>query len=232
MATMVAQKSKLRSDDVFFPAMALLILVIIVTGFAQSYFLAGMVRAKLPNALVHVHGAVFVSWILLLMAQASLMALRKVKLHMTLGILGFILPPLMVVLGILTLFDSIRRNQVDVPAEVLLAGDLENLLIFIVLISWGMLARRSSAFHKHLMILGTMAITGPAIDRWGFGLNVTLGVILALPLIVPVYDLWSIRRVHGSTAVGTAMIATAMLTILPFSKMAFWQQFVSWIRHS
>jgi len=31
-----------------------------------------MVRAKLPNTLVHVHGAVFVSWIFLLMAQASL----------------------------------------------------------------------------------------------------------------------------------------------------------------
>jgi hypothetical protein len=188
MATMVVQKAKLRSDDIFFPAMALLILVIVVTGFAQSYFLAGMVRAKLPSAVVHVHGALFVSWIFLLMLQASLMALHKVKLHMTLGILGFILPPLMVIVGTLTLFGSIRRGQIDVPPEILLAGDLENLLIFIVLISWGMLAHRASAFHKRLMILGTMAITGPAIDRWGFGLNVTLGVILALPLLVLVYD--------------------------------------------
>ena len=130
---------------------------------------------------------------------------------MTLGILGFILPPLMVIVGTLTLFGSIRRGQIDVPPEILLAGDLENLLIFIVLISWGMLAHRASAFHKRLMILGTMAITGPAIDRWGFGLNVTLGVILALPLLVLVYDLWSIRRVHRTTAVAFGMIATLML---------------------
>ena len=53
MATMVVQKTKLRSDDIFFPAMALLLLVIVVTGFAQSYFLAGMVRAKLPSLIVH-----------------------------------------------------------------------------------------------------------------------------------------------------------------------------------
>jgi hypothetical protein len=232
MATTVVQKTKLRSDDIFFLSMALLILVIIVTGFAQSYFLAGMVRAKLPNALVHVHGAIFVSWIFLLAAQASLMAFRKVKLHMTLGILGFILPPLMVVLGILTLFDSIRRGEVDVPPEILLAGDLENLLIFIVLISWGMLARRQSSFHKRLMILGTMAITGPAIDRWGFGLPVTIGVILAQPILVLAYDLWSIRRVHRATAVATATIVTAMLTVIPFSRLPFWQHFVSWIRHT
>jgi hypothetical protein len=232
MATIAIQKTKTRSDDIFFPAMALLILVIVVTGFAQSYFLAGMVRAKLPSAVVHVHGALFVSWIFLLMLQASLMALHKVKLHMTLGILGFILPPLMVIVGTLTLFGSIRRGQIDVPPEILLAGDLENLLIFIVLISWGMLAHRASAFHKRLMILGTMAITGPAIDRWGFGLNVTLGVILALPLLILVYDLWSIRRVHRTTAVAFGMIATLIFTLFPVSRLGFWQQLISWIRHN
>jgi hypothetical protein len=232
MATVAVQKTKLRSDDIFFMSMALLILVIIVTGFAQSYFLAGMVRAKLPNTLVHIHGAIFVSWIFLLVAQASLVALRKVRLHMTLGILGFILPPLMIILGILTLFDSIRRGQVDVPPEVLLAGDLENLLIFIVLISWGMLARRNSAFHKRLMILGTMAITGPAIDRWGFGLNATLGIYLALPMLILAYDLWSLRRVHRSTVVGYAMIATSIFSILPVSELGFWQHVISWIRNT
>jgi hypothetical protein len=232
MAAMVMQKTKLRSDDIFFLSMALLILVIVVTGFAQSYFLAGMIRAKLPNALVHIHGAIFVSWIFLLVAQASLVTLRKVKLHMTLGVLGFILPPLMVVFGTLTLFDSVRRNQLDIPPQILLAGDLENLLIFVVLISWGMLARRSSPFHKRLMILGTMAITGPAIDRWNFGLNVTLGVILALPLLVLVYDLWSLRRVHRSTAVAFVMIATLIFTLLPVSNLGFWQQLISWIRHN
>lgn len=232
MATVTVSKPKLRSDDIFFPAMALLILAIVVTGFAQSYFFAGMIRAKLPSTVVHIHGALFVTWIFLLVAQASLIAFHKVKLHMTLGVLGFLLPPLMVVAGILTLFGAVRRGLPDIPPEILLAGDLENLVIFIILISWGILARRNGALHKRLMILGTMAITGPAIDRWGFGLFVTLGVIIALPIVVLVYDLWSLRRVHRSTAVGAAMIVTAMLTLLPFSKMAFWHQLVSWIRHN
>ena len=231
MATMVSRQT-LRSDDIFFPAMTVLILGIVVTGFAKSYFLAGMFRAKLPNALVHIHGALFVSWIFLLLIQASLVAAHRVKWHMTLGTLGFILPPLMVVIGALTLFDSIRRNQLDIPPELLLIGDLENLLLFIVLISLGILARRDASSHKRLMILGTLALMGPAIDRWQFGIIVTLGVILTLPLLVLVYDLWSLRRVHRTTAVAYAMIAAAMLTVIPVSKLAFWHQWVVWIRHT
>jgi hypothetical protein len=232
MATMAVQKTRLRSDDIFFPAMALLLLVIVVTGFAQSYFLAGMVRAKLPSTLVHIHGALFVSWILLLLVQASLVAGHQIKLHMTLGVLGAILPPLMVVVGTLTLFGAVRSDRVDIPLEILLAGDLAQLLVFIVLISWGMLARHNPASHKRLMILATMAIIGPAIDRWGFGLIATLVLVLAPPLLIVLYDLWSLRRVHRSTAIGYAMIVGMIVTMLPISKLGFWQQLISWIRHT
>ena len=191
-----------------------------------------MIRAKLPSAVVHIHGALFVTWIFLLVAQSSLIPFHKVKLHMTLGILGFILPPMMVVAGILTLFGAVRRGIADIPPEFLLAGDLENLVIFIILIAWGLLARRNGAFHKRLMILGTMAITGPAIDRWGFGLNFTIGVILALPLPVVVYDLLFAPRVHRTTIVACAMIFTAMLTLFPASRLGFCQHLITWIRHT
>jgi hypothetical protein len=109
--------------------MAVLILVIVVTGFGQSYFLAGMIRAKLPNALVHIHGAIFTTWIFFFLFQTSLVAAHRVKLHMALGIVGVILPPVMLILGVLTLMDSIRRAQLDIPPELILVGDLENLLL-------------------------------------------------------------------------------------------------------
>jgi hypothetical protein len=128
MATLVSPAKRIRSDDIFFPAVSLIIFGVVFYGFAQSYFLAGMVRAKLPNKLVHVHGAIFVSWIVLLIAQNFLVAARKIKWHITLGLLGFILPPLMVVFGVLTLFDSIRRNATGLPPQLLLVGDIEELM--------------------------------------------------------------------------------------------------------
>lgn len=94
MATTVALTQKLRADDIFFPAMALLIRGVVVLGFSQTYFFAGMLRAKLPNTLVHIHGPIFVFWIFFLVILTSLVAIGIVKWHMTLGICGVILPPL------------------------------------------------------------------------------------------------------------------------------------------
>jgi hypothetical protein len=228
---MVVGKTRLRPDDIFFPAMACLILAIVVTGFGRSYFLAGMMFAKLPNTLVHVHGAVFVLWITLLVVQPWLVSLHKLRWHMKLGLLSLVLLPAMAVLGILTLIDFIRRAPDD-GLELTLAGDLEILLLFVGLTSWGLLARRDSTSHKRLMILGTMAIMGPAIGRWDLGIPVSLGTIFALPLLVLAYDLWSLRRVHRTTAIAVSLTALWVFTLLPFSELAFWHRYVEWIRHS
>ena len=230
MATAITAPGRLRTDDIFFPGMALLILGIVVTGFGKSYFLAGMMRAKLPNALVHVHGAVFVLWIFLLVAQPWLIAAHRVKWHMKLGMLSLVLVPAMSVLGVLTLFDFLRRTEPDEGAELLLVGDLEILLLFLILTAWGLLARRDAASHKRLMILGTMAIMGPAIARWDLGIPASLGIIFALPLLVVAYDLWILKRVHRTTAVATLLTAAWVFTLGPFSKLAFWHECVNWIR--
>ena len=175
MATTARPRISLRADDVFFSAMSLLVLAVVVYGFARSYFLAGMILAKLPNVLVHIHGALFVSWIMLLLVQTALVTVRRVRWHIALGVLGVILPPLMIVFGTLTVFDSMRRAGTPVPPEILLTGDLEPLTLFAGLITWGLLDRRRPASHKRLMLLSTLTILAPAnrsladpasSDRW------------------------------------------------------------------
>jgi hypothetical protein len=218
---------KPRADDIFFPAMSLLILVIVVSGFAQSYFLPGMVLAKLPNALVHIHGAIFVSWIFLLVGQNFLVAAKKIQWHIALGILGVILPPLMAVFGVLTVFDSIRRNGTGIPPQILIVGDFGELALFLGLVTWAMLVRRKAAAHKRLMVLATMAITGPAINRWPIRLPGTLAVFLILPLFVVAYDACSTRRIQRATAVACILIYIQALTLIPLSKLPIWQPVIT-----
>jgi hypothetical protein len=236
MSTTFSLPRTLRPDDVFFPAMGFLILSVVVLGFAQTYFFAGMLRAQLPSTLVHIHGALFVSWIFLVTIQPLLVAMGKVTWHKTLGVFGVILPPLLVVFGVLTLFAFIRRTgaDADVPPELLLTGDLEELALFVVLTSWGLLVRRQAASHKRLMIMGTMAMLGPAIARWPIPFSPlgTICIQLGLPLLVVIYDLWSSRRVHRSTTIAFAMIAVGLLAVLPVSGFGFWQLLVAWIRHA
>lgn len=223
-----------RADNIFFPAVALLIFGIVFAGFAQSYFLAGLLAAPLPNGLVHIHGALFVCWIVLLVIQTSLVAAGRPRWHMRLGLVGAILLPLMLLFGVLTLFDSIRRGGGGPPPEILLVGDSGALILFAVLIGWALRARRDAVAHKRLMILGTLAIIGPAVDRIPdpLGLPGTLGIGLCLPLLIVGYDLWSRGRIHRTTAIGYGLIATLIVTLLPISTLPIWHLCVAWIRQT
>jgi hypothetical protein len=81
MATGVIRQGNHRFENLFFSGMAVLILGAVFLGFARSYYLAGVFKAPLPNLIVHIHGAVFSSWILLLIAQTSLVAAGRIDLH-------------------------------------------------------------------------------------------------------------------------------------------------------
>jgi hypothetical protein len=60
----------------------------VFVGFSRTYYLAGIFKAPLPNLLVHIHGAVFTTWILLLVTQTSLVAADRVDIHRRLGLLA------------------------------------------------------------------------------------------------------------------------------------------------
>jgi hypothetical protein len=66
--------------------------------------------------LLHVHGAVFSLWVLLLITQTSLVAAKRVDVHRRLGLLGFGLACVMVVLGVLVASDQIARHAAQ-PAR-------------------------------------------------------------------------------------------------------------------
>jgi hypothetical protein len=232
MATLTTQRAGLRKDDIFFSAMSLVILGVVFYGFAESYFLAGMIRAKLPNVLVHIHGALFVSWIFLLLLQTFLVTGRRIRWHISLGLLGVILPPLMIIFGTLTVFDSIRRAGTPVPPQILLVGDLEPLILFAGFVTWGLLDRRKPASHKRLMLLSTLVLIAPAIDRWPIlhhQIAGTFGVFLGLPLLLVAYDLWTLRRIHRSTWAPYTLMVVMIVTLLPLSQTAIVQHWVAWV---
>ena len=113
MATSPVQTTALprvsrRSEGIFFCVVVAIIAATVLLGFAKTYFLAGVFTAKLPSPLVHIHGALFTSWIGLLTTQVVLI-MGRVRWHMRLGIVGMFLAPLMVIIGFATLFAAIRR---------------------------------------------------------------------------------------------------------------------------
>jgi hypothetical protein len=229
------EKPALRSNRYFFPAMASLILGGVVLGFAETYYLAGVFLAPLPNLLIHVHAAVFTAWILLLIVQSSLVLAKRVDLHRRLGIFGFGLAITMVVLGISAATDLLRRNQsaMGMDAKAFYAGALGDIVIFAILVFFAYRFRFNPPVHKRLILIATIALLGAPINRWPLEIidrspNIIFVFQYAFLLPIVVYDLWSVRRIERATIWGALCLIIIQQLALPFGRSAVWQSFATW----
>jgi hypothetical protein len=85
-----AQK-KWQRDRRFFAGMAIASAVAVFVGFLATYYLKAWWGTPVLPPLVHLHGILFTGWILLLIAQTSLVAARRTDLHRRIGVGGGVL---------------------------------------------------------------------------------------------------------------------------------------------
>jgi hypothetical protein len=181
---------------------------------------------------LHVHAVVMGSWLLLLLAQTTLVARGRRRLHAKLGLVALAWAPAMLV--VMTLLVTSSWHQVAalpsglVPPPVLreIKTQVSNILLeqiraavlFAVFIGWAiMVRRRDSQAHKRLMILGTLMPLSAGIDR----LVGTLGLPTNFPLngyeaeygylllwLAPalLYDLFRLGHVHRAYVLGLACL--------------------------
>jgi hypothetical protein len=224
-----------RYDHLFFSAMALLILATVFVGFARTYYLAGVFHAPLPSLIIHLHGAAFSCWILLLVTQTSLVSAGRVDIHRRLGIAGFLLACLMVTLGVLAATDSLVRHggPSSLDPKLFYVIPMTDMLIFAMLVFFAFRARSNSPAHKRLILVATIALLIAAIARWplaavqGNPIRATLLTYIFL-LILAGYDIWSTRKIHRATLWAGAFLIFVQQIRIPIGKTAAWQAFATW----
>src|SRR2546423_1381556 len=166
---LTARRPKKSYDHVFFSGMAVLILATVFAGFAPTYYFAGIFRAPLPSTIIHVHGAVFSCWILLLITQTSLVSAGRVNIHRRLGIAGFMLACLMVVVGVLAATDALVRAFP--PGRDPLAFyivPITDMVVFPTLVFFAFRARFNPQAHKRIIMVATIALLTAPIARLPF----------------------------------------------------------------
>lgn len=225
-----------RFDHIFFSAMALLILATVFLGFARTYYLAGLFQAKLPSPIIHIHGAVFSCWILLLVTQTSLVSAGRVDIHRRLGIAGFLLACLMVVLGTLAATNALVRGfPPDGDAKLVYFISITDMLIFATLVGFAFRNRSNPAVHKRLILIATIALLIAPVIRWPFAivhgkeLMATLFSYVFLVILVG-YDLWSTYKVHRATLWAGAFLILVQLIRVPIGKTALWHEIADWVQ--
>lgn len=228
-----------RYDRQFFMAMVIVLTIVVAIGFAPTYYAAGVFRAPLPSPIIHIHGAVFSSWMVLLLVQTGLVSAKKVQWHRKLGVAGFVLACLMVVMAVLAASDAMRRAKSAPNSEAILEFLIVTFVeafVFGGLAAWAYALRRNPAAHKRLIVIATAGITGPAFYRWHVSYLYHSPYhdhyVTAMFLVVlAAYDLWSTRKIHRATLWGGVFqVFMEQVVTRVAGPSAAWHGFAHWVQ--
>jgi len=212
---MATQSAPRRIDDrKLYIAAAILTPIIVLLGFSRTYYLKGVFGTPaLPSLLVHFHGVIMTSWVLLFVTQVFLVAARRTKTHQQLGIAGAFLAALIFVVGILTgLYSAARGSSPSPPALQFLIIPIGDMIVFGTLIATALYFRRKLAIHKRLMLIAAIGLLTPAIARIPIGFIQLYGPLAffgltdLLLLTAVAFDTIKHRRLHPAFLWGTLLI--------------------------
>jgi hypothetical protein len=227
--------SSARRHPAFFPAMSSLLIVLVFLGFAPTYYLRPSAAGPIPGYL-HVHGAAMTAWFLLLLVQTALIATRRRAVHRRLGIAGAFIAAVIVVLNPLVVAWSVphllAENMSTQLTALIVVADLLFIGIFLVLVGLAIRWRRYPERHSRMLLLASLAVSGPALGRFSLTLADTPlpGIIglMVLPLVVVVHDLVMMKRVHPASAWGAGAIIGSVMLGLVVSNTAAGAAMVGW----
>lgn len=160
--------SPLRRWRAYFVVFALAIAALVLTGFGRTFFLPLARRTFSAPWFVYVHGALFLTWIVLLLSQSALVVRRRTRAHLRVGRVAFAIVPLMVGSGVVVAIWSSARDLSRGGGDGVVAtfgGELMDMLVFGTLATAGLLTRRYAQWHKRLIVLATLGVLGAAVGR-------------------------------------------------------------------
>ncbi len=214
---------------------AFFIPLIVLVGFARTYYLKGLFGTPaLPSLLVHLHGIVMTSWVVLFVAQVWLVASGRTKTHQRLGVFGAILALLVFVVGIATGIAGAARGASPGPPPLqFLVIPLGDMVLFGILVGAALYFRRKMDIHKRLMLLAAVNLLAPAIARIPLQF-IAVGGPLAffgftdLCLLVCVgFDTVKHRRLHPVFLWGTLLIIVSQPLRLMLAGTDVWIRFAT-----
>jgi len=227
-------------DRWYFVAMALVMIVVAVAGFAPSIIDPSRRLAPL-TPLVAAHGILVFCWLLLFLFQTVLIGSRQIAFHRRMGIVAVVLLTVLVPLSYVVTVHMVHRGF-DLSGDQggktdPLFGSIFNfatLIEFLVLAGIALAYRRRKEIHTRFMLFANISLMGAPIAHFlgHFGVLspfTVLGGLALFFLSAVAGDYFRARRVHPLTAA----LAIFMFLFLPIQGIigdsAAWHHFAAWL---
>jgi hypothetical protein len=211
----------------FYVGVSLLVVVTVLAGFAPSFYLIAVDGRPRPW-IMHLHAAIYLGWLAVLVCQAVLAARGKIAMHRRIGTLGIYYAAVVWVLGVIVSFSApaahVRAAEWSLDqALTFLTIPLGDMVLFGGFFGAAVAYRSRPEVHKRLVLLACVAIMFAGAFRLSYVLNLPGQIVVwYLPVVAGMaYDLYKQGRVHPVYWIGAAVMAAALLRI-PFGETELW----------
>lgn len=219
-----------RRDRRFYMGMALAVAVSIFIGFAPTYYLRAIYNPPPIPPLVHVHGFLFSLWVALLVAQTTLVTVKRTDLHRSLGIAGVALAAMMTIIGFATAVEAVRLQRIPLTFFVV---PFASVIVFPGLVGAAFFWRRQPEVHKRLMLIATAEPLLAGVGRWplvrNWGALGDYGVTDLFVVSLLLYDLSTRRRPHPATIWGGLFFIGSQILREAVGRTQVWLAFAAWL---
>jgi len=231
------QRQAKTRERVFYSGMAIAILMVIFVGFSRTFYLRPYFHSERLIPLLILHGMIFSSWLALFVTQTTLVATKRTRIHMKLGVAGGVIAALMIIIGSFTAIVRAKGPSPlpDVNPLSFLTIPLGDMLVFGILVSAAFYFRRKLDTHKRLMLLSSIALLPAGVARWPIGFIETGGPLvfygLADLFIVPclVFDIVTRGRPHRATLLAGSLVVISQPLRLMIGSTHAWLVFATWL---
>ena len=231
MATVLIENSLPRARtrrSGFYVGISLLIVAIVLAGFMPSF--VNMAVGRPRPWFMHVHGAIFLGWLALLVGQAALAARGKIALHRRVGTFGIAYGALVWMVGMMVSFVMpalhVRAGEWDMDrAATFLTIPLGDMVLFGGFFGAAVWYRTKPEIHKRLIVLACVAVMFAGAFRLSYMMSLPAQLIAWYSPVIAgmLYDLQRRGRVHRVYWIGVAIMAVA-LTRIPFGETETWRR--------
>lgn len=209
-------------------------LVVVLGGFARTYYLRSFLQEDTLPALVHLHGLVMTLWFGTLLAQVLLVRSGNVRFHRKLGVAGIGIAALVLIVGTAVAIVGARLGHTPGPPPLIfLAIPLGDMVVFATLVTLAVVYRKRADFHKRYMLMASLGILTAAVARVQFlqagGLPLFFGITDLILVGFVLTDTVGKRRLHPAFLVGLLVVIGSQVARFLIAGTAAWQDFAKWL---
>jgi len=215
--------------------------VLVLVGFWPTYFGPLLMGAVDKAMIIHVHAAVYMGWLMLVLAQGYLAAIGRTALHVRVGRFGMAYGLLAILIGLVTAFRGFERRieagKIQLAQRALLAP-LADMIVFSLFLGAAWVYRRKPDIHKRLIIVATTTLIDAAVARMPFWYGMrdvsfrevvpSLLVWLSPIYVAMAHDYFRRKIVHPVYVLGIACLILLRLRPLLRDTDA-WMSFSGWL---